>query len=40
MPASTSLFQSEFPGPPNQRRVETESDLVLPADTEVFSADT
>jgi hypothetical protein len=36
----TSLFSSEFPGPPNKRRVQTESGLVLPAGTEVFSADT
>ena len=40
MSAATSLFHSGYPGPPNKRRVQTETDLVLPAGTEVFSADT
>jgi predicted TIM-barrel fold metal-dependent hydrolase len=40
MSDSTSVFDSEFPGPPNKRRVQAERDLVLPAGTEVFSADT
>ncbi len=39
MPDLSSLY-SELPGPPNKRRVQTESGLVLPAGTEVFSADT
>src|SRR5579885_3646498 len=40
MPASTSLFRSDYPGPPNKRQVQTATDLVLPSGTEVFSADT
>ncbi len=40
MSASSNLFHSEFPGPPNKRRVQTETDLAMLAGAEVFTADT